>query len=849
MLRDLVKKAFDETLPGMGFKTRVAQFQYAMMVADKLEAGAATNVEWRQSAVENAEGVDPSGHPGVRPTFAAIEAGTGTGKTWGYLIPTLLLIAQSGGKARITTHNLALQDQIYGRHAIYSNTQPDYRSGDRSDMAIALEVVERITTKRLTAGFRKGRQAYVSPEAVFDLLDIEKAEWSARHGDDATLANDLRKWALEVMELQNRMNTLAESLNKTGDDADSAMERDRLKAEQAELMVVIEKDGMQGLIASFMDAHEGRLPKGISAAQIGMVSGVNDNPFHQHHGGHSMNQDVLVVSHTLSLIDLQLGGNRLLPTARVVVHDEADTLGNVGEMYARTKISPITLLHGLEKAYPDPASRAEPVTALHGLLLEIMHWFSQEYDRRNPTGEDGEPVLVDPVQEVMLDDKESVTISSLQYLKKLSEVLSVVSSLSVQDGVSLRVRRFHSLVSNACKDLKIAETAFPANTLSGMRQMKLELDETGLPADWKTRKYNAHLALGLTWSPVKKLAAFEVVNLYAGRLFSKEWFFKSDTLETVLLTSATLRNPPAANGKMGEWDYMRSVLGMPTDGQVVSVKKFGDIARIHLMRDVKNEKGVSMLKTFLPRDRHGVIPYNPEWVAGAQSMLVDMLKTGERGLVLAISFRDVQVLMEGFLDDRIWWQTDAKSMHWKDGVKSMQDGRCQIMVTPSVWSGANIRARNGGQLFRHLGVLRCPRPPVDMVHQKALANYFMWKGLKDGGDPFVTAENCMRSNARYAGKHKMTQGLGRGIRAAGDVIEVWLMHPELGHQEWQATFPERFRGLFADPDALHVVDVQSAGTCEKDEAIRKQNILDLIKRPLPPKAAGNRKSNKGDRHV
>ncbi|EGQ61078.1 hypothetical protein GGI1_04382, partial [Acidithiobacillus sp. GGI-221] len=61
--------------------------------------------------------------------------------------------------------------------------------------------------------------------------------------------------------------------------------------------------------------------------------------------------------------------------------------------------------------------------------------------------------------------------------------------------------------------------------------------------------------------------------------------------------------------------------------------------------------------------------------------------------------------------------------------------------------------------------------------------------------------------------------------------------------------PERFRGLFADPDALHVVDVQSAGTSEKGEAIRKQNILDLIKRPLPPKAAGNRKSNKGDRHV
>jgi Rad3-related DNA helicase len=147
MSRTNLENAFDRVLPEMGFKTRPEQYQYAAMVQDKLDAKRA-----------DVEMDDPFG---VRPTFGAIEAGTGTGKTLGYLIPVLLHIAETGGRARITTHTLALQDQIYGRDALYSDRQPDFVQGDRSDMAVALEVVARVTGKRLASGFRKGRQAYV----------------------------------------------------------------------------------------------------------------------------------------------------------------------------------------------------------------------------------------------------------------------------------------------------------------------------------------------------------------------------------------------------------------------------------------------------------------------------------------------------------------------------------------------------------------------------------------------------------------------------------------------------------------------------------------------------------------
>jgi Rad3-related DNA helicase len=639
------------------------------------------------------------------------------------------------------------------------------------------------------------------------------------------LAKDLRKWVQGIQALQARQDDLFKSGADVPDD------------ERARLTQALEADPMQGLIASFMDDHDGQLPKGVTASEIGMVPGVDDNPFHRHHAGNSMDRDVLVVSHTLSLFDLQMGGNTLLPAAKVIVHDEADTLANVAEMYARKKIRPDLLRHALRRAYQE--ERPESVTHLDSLLTELLHWFSSEYDKRNPVDSDGVPLLEQPVSEVMLDDKTVVTTSALGYIRMLQESVTAVLALKVPEEAILEQRRFHAVLKRVHQELKLAENAFPANTEFGARQLRLALDENGLP---KKGKENGHLALGLTWSPVKKFPAFEVVDLYASRLFSKEWFFKSLDLETVLLTSATLRTPASKTGKKtgeaSKWDYMSRLLGMPEgSGRHVEVKKFGTIAKIHLVK--------SSATPFLGKNKNGEVQYDPDWVAGVQIMLVDMLKTGERGLVLATSFRDVKVIMEGFVDPRIWWQTDSKDMHWQDGAEALRRGDCQIMVTPSVWAGANIRDAHGNQLFRHQGILRAPNQPVDSVREKALANYFRWKGLDNNADPEATAYHVVRNMAEHSGKHKMTQGLGRGIRSAGDVIEVWLMDSRLGQPQWQETFPERFRGLFANPGVLHRVDTRQQesihDTRHAPDPKSKASILNLLKSPISPKAAGKGK--------
>lgn len=849
MSRETVKKAFTQVLPEMGFPViRDVQINYAMMVQDKLDMASADVDSDTDAYADAIADADPEHNLGKRPVFGAIEAGTGTGKTLGYLIPVLLHIAETGGHARITTHTLALQDQIYGREAIFADRQPDFSRGDRSDMAIALEVVRRMTGKTLQSGFRKGRQAYISPSAVLELFDAEKEVKFQRTGEDAEIAADLQKWALDVQSLQTRQEALFPPKKKSGDhgDADALLDeqaKKKLEKARAQLARDLENDPMQGLIVSFLDAHDGHLPMGVSASEIGMVHGIDDNPFHRRHAGNSGNRDVLVVSHSLSLFNLYHGGN-FLPPAKVIVHDEADTMAGVAEMYARKKLRPDLLQNILRRAFPvNDKQRPSVVQHLDDLLTVVRDWFTEEYNKRNPVDEDGEPIRENPVLEIMLDDKQPITTAALGYLLNLEDAIKAVASMDVPDNAVAAHQRCHAVMKQVHEDLREAKEAFPANTEFGTRQLRLSLDANGLPDGKKPE--NGYKALGLTWTPIRKFPAFEVVNLYASRMFGREWLFKSRHLQAVLLTSATLRTPASTNGQISEWSYMERLLGMPENsGQQVQVKHFGDISRIHLVR--KGTLPVPFVSD--KKDKDGKPVYQPDWVACAQAVLVDMLKTGEPALVLASSFRDVQTVKEGFINDRIWWQTNSTEMHWQDGVDALLRGDKQIIVTPSIWAGANIRDAQGGQMIRHLGFFRVPIPGNDAVREKALANYFRWKGLRNGADPDLTATHVIRNLANCAGKHKMTQGLGRGIRAASDKIEVWLMDPRFNDPQWKATFPERFRGLFADTDVLHLMDMRSAWMSPEElkaalaaEQVKKSDRLHWLKQPLSSKSSDDLK--------
>ena len=76
-----------------------------------------------------------------------LEAGTGTGKSLGYLLPLALNAALTGERAMVSTHTLALMQQLTA-----------------VDGPAAIAAVERLTGRRVTMAPRQGRRNYVDPE-------------------------------------------------------------------------------------------------------------------------------------------------------------------------------------------------------------------------------------------------------------------------------------------------------------------------------------------------------------------------------------------------------------------------------------------------------------------------------------------------------------------------------------------------------------------------------------------------------------------------------------------------------------------------------------------------------------
>ena len=101
-----------------------------------------------------------------------LEAGTGIGKSLGYLVPLLLNSVLSGEKCLISTYTLALQKQLL-----------------EIDGPVACEVVSRLTGKPPpTIARRVGRRNFVDYDRVADLL----AE-TEREGQNA-ISSVLRAW-------------------------------------------------------------------------------------------------------------------------------------------------------------------------------------------------------------------------------------------------------------------------------------------------------------------------------------------------------------------------------------------------------------------------------------------------------------------------------------------------------------------------------------------------------------------------------------------------------------------------------------------------------------------------------
>ena len=94
-----------------------------------------------------------------KPGILLIEGGTGVGKTLAYLVPGALHVATIGGRMLVTTHTLALMQQIIER-----------------DGPIAIEAAAKVAGRHLRVAQLRGRRNFASPSRCRAVADSLKSD-------------------------------------------------------------------------------------------------------------------------------------------------------------------------------------------------------------------------------------------------------------------------------------------------------------------------------------------------------------------------------------------------------------------------------------------------------------------------------------------------------------------------------------------------------------------------------------------------------------------------------------------------------------------------------------------------
>ena len=121
-----------------------------------------------------------------------VQAGTGTGKSLGYLVPAMVHAVQTGDRVVVSTATLALQRQVLTKDAPVAADAVEQVTGTRPEVAL-LKGWQNYLCRRLDGGYPQDEDE----SALFGVGDAI-AQPAAGHGADASLGEQvvrLREWA------------------------------------------------------------------------------------------------------------------------------------------------------------------------------------------------------------------------------------------------------------------------------------------------------------------------------------------------------------------------------------------------------------------------------------------------------------------------------------------------------------------------------------------------------------------------------------------------------------------------------------------------------------------------------
>ena len=126
-------------------------------------------------------------------THLLVQAGTGTGKSLGYLVPAMAHAVQAGARVVVSTATLALQRQILTKDAPLAADAVEQVTGTRPEVALLKGWQNYLCRHRLDGGYPPEEDE----AALFGVGDAI-AQPAAGHGSDASLGEQvvrLREWA------------------------------------------------------------------------------------------------------------------------------------------------------------------------------------------------------------------------------------------------------------------------------------------------------------------------------------------------------------------------------------------------------------------------------------------------------------------------------------------------------------------------------------------------------------------------------------------------------------------------------------------------------------------------------
>ena len=122
-----------------------------------------------------------------------VQAGTGTGKSLGYLVPAMVHAVQAGHRVVVSTATLALQRQVLTKDAPVAADAVEQVTGTRPEVALLKGWQNYLCRHRLDGGYPQDEDE----SALFGVGDAI-AQPAAGHGADASLGEQvvrLREWA------------------------------------------------------------------------------------------------------------------------------------------------------------------------------------------------------------------------------------------------------------------------------------------------------------------------------------------------------------------------------------------------------------------------------------------------------------------------------------------------------------------------------------------------------------------------------------------------------------------------------------------------------------------------------